>query len=325
MNITVTPYAEADFNRWNDFVGRAKNATFLFRREFMTYHQDRFVDASLMLYKNTVLVGVLPANRVGDLVVSHGGLTYGGLLCLKEVKMKEFLAYWEVVLRYLSENGTKRIQLKEMPRMYNRFCSEELAYMVFLTNGHCFRTDVLSVIEQNNKLPISKKRMASSAKGFSLGFYVEEEASFDRFWNTVLIPNLQEKHEVAPVHSLVEIEKLHALFPKGIRQFNLYNAEHELVAGGTVFETDTVAHVQYISGVKSWNDKGAVDWLHHYLIEVVFKEKKYFDFGSSNESGGRKLNEGLLFWKESFGARTMVQNFYEIETKQFKQLQEVWI
>lgn len=97
-----------------------------------------------------------------------------------------------------------------------------------------------------------------------------------------------------------------------------------LIAGVTIFETDLVAHVQYISGLKSWNDLGAVDWLHHYLIEVVFKEKQYFDFGSSNEMGGRKLNDGLLFWKESFGARTMVQNFYEIETKQYKQFQEVW-
>ena len=324
MNIIVVPYSSTDFNRWNDFVQEAKNATFLFRREFMAYHQDRFVDASLMLYKNNVLVAILPANVVGDLMVSHGGLTYGGLLCLKVVKMKEYLAYWKAVLKHLNANGIERIQLKELPRMYNRFCSEELDYMVFITKGHCFRTDVLSVIEQSNKLPVSKKRMASINKGFSLGFYVEEEQSFECFWRDVLIPNLKEKHGVSPVHSLEEIEKLHALFPKEIRQFNLYNNENMLIAGVTVFETDLVAHVQYISGLKSWNDMGAVDWLHHYLIEVVFKEKQYFDFGSSNEVGGRKLNDGLLFWKESFGARTMVQNFYEIETKQYKQFQEVW-
>ena len=50
-------------------------------------------------------------------------------------------------------------------------------------------------------------------------------------------------------------------------------------------------------------------------ISNVYKNEKYFDFGISNENQGKQVNESLHYWKESFGARTIVQNFYEIEVK----------
>jgi hypothetical protein len=55
----------------------------------------------------------------------------------------------------------------------------------------------------------------------------------------------------------------------------------------------------------------------------VFKEYDYFDFGSSNENNGRQINAGLLFWKESFGAKTVIQNFYQVETANFELLNTV--
>ena len=52
---------------------------------------------------------------------------------------------------------------------------------------------------------------------------------------------------------------------------------------------------------------------------------KYFDFGISNENNGENINEGLSYWKESFGARTIIHNFYEIETKNYSLLENVLI
>src|SRR2546423_15660713 len=64
---------------WDEFVAKAKNSTFLFRRDYMEYHADSFSDHSLMLYEGSKLVAVLPANLYGDgTLVSHQGLTYGG-------------------------------------------------------------------------------------------------------------------------------------------------------------------------------------------------------------------------------------------------------
>ena len=60
---------------------------------------------------------------------------------------------------------------------------------------------------------------------------------------------------------------------------------------------------------------GALDLLLDYLIKNIYKDKKYFDFGISNEDAGRYLNTGLIAQKEGFGARAVVHDFYELEIK----------
>ena len=81
--IQVARYDKSQETEWNSFVGCSKNGTFLFNRGFMDYHADRFTDASLVFRdaKGDVC-GLLPANydQGSQTVVSHGGLTYGGLI-----------------------------------------------------------------------------------------------------------------------------------------------------------------------------------------------------------------------------------------------------
>ena len=164
--------------------------------------------------------------------------------------------------------------------------------------------------------------MLTKANGFNL--VVKEETHFDLFWNEILIPNLAETHDAKPVHSLKEIESLQQKFPKQIRQFNVYH-DGKIVAGTTIFETKNVAHSQYISGNSDKNILGSVDFLHEHLLTTVFKNKKYFDFGISNENQGKNLNEGLSYWKESFGANIIVQDFYEVQTTNFHLLEHVLV
>ena len=76
----VKTYKSSDKNTWNNFVLESNQDTFLFQRDFMDYHSDRFIDYSLMVYKNDKVIALLPANRVDDTLYSHQGLTYGGLI-----------------------------------------------------------------------------------------------------------------------------------------------------------------------------------------------------------------------------------------------------
>ena len=46
----------------------------------MDYHNDRFKDHSLMVFKDDKLIALLPANIVDFNLRSHQGLTYGGFL-----------------------------------------------------------------------------------------------------------------------------------------------------------------------------------------------------------------------------------------------------
>ena len=94
-NYTVKRYQESDYAHWNAFISEAKNATFLFHRDFMDYHKDRFEDYSLMVYKNEKLVAVLPANRVENVVYSHQGLTYGGLVYGEKLKLASVILIFQ--------------------------------------------------------------------------------------------------------------------------------------------------------------------------------------------------------------------------------------
>ena len=78
--IEIHRYTAAYHRNWNDFVSESSNGTFLFLREYMEYHADRFTDYSLLVYDGNKLLALLPANRSGDVLYSHAGLTYGGLI-----------------------------------------------------------------------------------------------------------------------------------------------------------------------------------------------------------------------------------------------------
>ncbi len=302
----------------------SKNATFLFQRDFMDYHSDRFNDASLMIYKNEKLIALLPANRVDSTIYSHQGLTYGGLIFGEKLKFRDVLKIFKAVLKYLSDNGIETLELKQLPSFYARCPNDELLYLMFLTEAQLFRRDALSVLNLKHRPKFSKDRIEGNKRGIKNGLIVKEVDHFDAFWNTILTINLEEKHQTKPVHSLEEITMLKRKFPKHIRQFNVYK-DDVLVAGTTIFETEFVAHSQYISGNKDKNILGSLDVLHTYLIENVFHNKAYFDFGISNENNGKQINEGLQYWKEGFGARTMIQDFYRIPTENHKLLKNVMI
>lgn len=323
-NYTVRTYNSDCFTLWNDFIHSAKNATFLFHRDFMEYHSDRFLDYSLLIFEDEKLISVLPANRVEDIVFSHQGLTYGGFVFESKIKLGQVINIVKEVLKFLSKEDIKTLKLKLIPSFYNTFFSEEIEYAMFLTEAKLFRKDCLSVLDLTKDYTISKYRRKGVNRGNKNELKIVEDLNFKLFWEEILIPNLANKHNAKPVHTVEEIEQLHHAFPNNIRHFNVYNND-KIVAGTTIFVTDTVSHPQYISGNSQKNELGSIDYLYHHLITEVFKDKHYFDFGPSHENDGTQINQGILFWKESFGAKTTVQDWYEVTTTSHHKLKNILI
>lgn len=321
---TIIKYDSTYYNQWNDFVAKSKNGTFLFHRDFMEYHSDRFKDFSLLIFDENRLIGIMPGNQKDGEVYSHQGLTYGGLIYSEKIKLSSVITAFGCLLKYLDQNGIKKLHIKLVPAIYHKYPSDEFNYALFLVNAKLVRRDSLAVYDQVNKLPFSKDRKKCIKKAERNNLQIVEETEFELFWNEILIPNMNKKHGVKPLHTVEEIITLQQKFPENIRHFNVYH-EGRVVAGTTIFITNMVIHPQHISGNEEKNQLGSLDFLYNHLITEVFKDVKYFDFGISNEEQGRKLNEGLIFWKESFGARTIVQDFYLIETKNHTLLEEVFI
>lgn len=321
---TVKQYQENDYESWNAFIGKAKNATFLFHRDFMEYHKDRLQDYSLIVLDKEKWVAVLPANVVGNEVFSHQGLTYGGLVYNEKVKLASIIEIFKSILYFLNDSNIEKLQLKLLPSIYHQKPAEELNYALFLAKAQLIRRDSLAVMDLSKSYSLSKIRKRGVKNGIKNGLIINEVGDFGDFWNEILIPNLAHKHQAKPVHNLEEITRLKAFLPDNIRQFNVYENK-VIVAGTTIFETENVAHCQYISGREDKNELGGIDFLFHHLIKEVYKNKCFFDFGISNENQGRSLNDGLSYWKESFGASTIVQDFYEVKTSNYDLLDTVLI
>ncbi|MDA9239167.1 GNAT family N-acetyltransferase [Flavobacteriaceae bacterium] len=318
-NYRVEKYTKENRLAWDTFISGAKNATFLFARDFMEYHSDRFTDYSLLVYKDDLLYAVLPANIVGDKLYSHKGLTYGSLVLSKSAKLLYTFEAFKALLAFLDAKAISTLELRNIPTFYNTMPSDELSYFLFKANATLIKRDALMVIDTSTKIKFQKNRREGINKAKRNGLTIAVDDNFEGFWNEILIPNLQKKHGVAPVHSLEEIQLLAAKFPDHIKQVNVYK-DNVIVAGTTLFLTKTTIHPQYVSGNSDKNAFGSLDLAYDYIINHFDSSKRYFDFNISSEENGTALNSGLIFWKESCGARTYVADNYLIDTACYKTL-----
>ena len=310
--VSIETYNHSYKEDWNKFIDFSKNSTFLFKRDFMDYHSDRFKDHSLLVYNNNDLVAIFPLNINDGIVYSHQGLTYGGLIVKNDIKFVKFLELFIYILKYLNKKSIDKLFIKQIPLIYNSNFNGELDYLSFISGAVIYRRDIISVIDMQNDFKISKDRIQGYKRGLKNNLEIREVDNFDDFWNSLLIPTLSKKHSVKPVHNLGEIKQLKNSFRENIKQFNVYHKD-KIVAGTTIFQTKNVVHVQYIGSTTEKNSLGSLDFLFYKLIKEIYVNHKYFDFGNSHENEGMKINQGLNYWKEGFGARSLTSNFKKLD------------
>lgn len=325
MKMRIRRYRpDADEKLWNGFCTEGKNQTFLFNRNFMDYHKDRFDDFSLIIEDDQGKPqALLPANISRNspaLVVSHEGLTYGGLIVKPEVRLESVISAFYLILKFLKESGVDDFHLKHFPSFYNLRPSDEIEYVLFLAGANLYRRDVALVVEMENRINCSGNIRREGNKAEKSGAVIVESADMRAFWTEILVPNLNMRFGVNPVHTLEEITRLKGIFPNHIRQFNVL-LNGNIVAGTTLFIDNGVAHCQYISSNEEGRKSGALNFLFRNLIESTFADLRYFDFGIVNEDSGRVINKGMLFWKESFGGRSLKHDFYSLSTDSYKKLE----
>jgi hypothetical protein len=309
MTLSTRRFTADQAPAWNAHNRAAVNGHFLFDRGFMGYHVARFPDASVMVFRDDVLIAALPANVDGETVYSHQGLTFGGLLTAR-VSTDTVLALFEGCLDHYRASGAAKLVYKPVPSIYHRMPAEADLYCLFRVGAQLVRRDVTTTIDYRQPGDLSSRRRRGVNKAQKAGLTIGPDGRWAAFWD-ILERTLRERHGVAPVHSLPEIEMLAARFPENIK---LFTAEQggAVVAGVVVFETQEVAHAQYIASSPQGRDAGALDLLFSSLIKTYQPSKRYFDFGISTEEGGRVLNQGLLTQKEEFGGSAVVQDTYVI-------------
>lgn len=307
----IIKYSEEYKKDWDDFIDKSKNGLFMFKRDYMEYHSDRFTDFSLLFYEENKLVALLPLSLHDEIVISHGGLTFGGLILSSRAKQVVVNEYLTALIAFLKKEKIQKMIYKCVPHIYFSLPSEEILYSLWRNNARLVRRDISSAINLKDPIKFAKGRKCQVSKAIKSGILVKETTDFETFIN---LENqvLNNKYGTSAVHSSCELSLLQSRFPYNIKLVGAFYNE-EMIAGTVLFIYPQLVHTQYMAASEKGKDLGGLDLVVKHCIELYSADKQYFDFGISTEKQGTFLNEGLINQKEMFGGRGIVHDFYELE------------
>jgi len=267
----------------------------------MDYHNDRFEDFSILIYKNKSLVGLIPANRLKNTVYSHQGLTYGGLLLETNSKVLFLEEIMTAVKKFYKDNGVTDFQLKSFPSGYPHYQTIPISSFFKNSKSKIITTYKSLAIDYSKGVKIHKTKLKHQRKGLERGLEIRLDNDFKTFWTEVLIPKLKDRYQTKPVHSLDEIEQLHSFFPDKILQFNVY-LQDKILGGITIYNKGAVVKSQYSATTFEGQNNYAIDVLFLYLINH-FKNigTQFFCMGTVTTNDSLGYNPGLLKQKQELG------------------------
>lgn len=304
----VERYKSDQKNEWNSFLRESKNGLFLFNRDYQDYHSDRFVDHSLMIYEDSKLVAIFPANIKENILYSHQGLTFGGVITSTDLKSPDFIKIFNSIYQYCLGQNIHKIVYKPIPLPFTRLPSQEDLYCLSLHNATLVRRELSSLLDLKNIPRPSELRRRMHKKAVSLGIQViETDDPSDVF---SLIVSALVRFNVKPTHTCEELKLLKSRFPTEIKFYNAV-LNDETLAGIVVYDYGNTVHTQYLASSEAGKKQGALDLIIFHLM-TVYADRKYLSFGISTENAGKFLNEGLILQKEGFGARGFVHDSYEM-------------
>lgn len=312
-DILIKRYETTDKAVWDAFIDASKTPMFMFKRDYMDYHKDRFRDHSLMFYKENKLIAVLPASEKEKCLFSHGGLTYGGLIIGCDTKQKCVCDCFCMLREYLTNHSISEMIYKTIPHIFHKQPAEEDLYALYRVGGIVKSITASTVIDLQNPLSMKKGRKAQISRAKREGVTVKRLENRNDYYSFMELEDevLQLRHNVKSVHSCEEMFMLHEKFPNNI---HLYGAIYEdsIIAGSVVYEYDNVIHTQYMAANDLAKKIGGLDLTISKIMLDYSQTKKWLDFGISTENGGLYLNEGLVAQKESFGGRTIAYSIWRL-------------
>ncbi len=307
MNMyTITKYTDAHRSIWNAFIDRSVNGCFLHRREFMEYHQDRFSDHSLMFFKDDQLVACLPAHVANDVCYSHRGLTFASVIAPAKTDCLSSLL--QLLEQYALQQQWCAIELKLPPETFH---PDEQLHKYALSQAGYKCNNSLTDLVVNFKEPWrpSSKKTAGYRNGNFAAIQLKSTNDLEQFWNTILIPQLQARHNTKPVHTLEEITGLKSNFTEQI-QLQVAFYKGQLVAGLLSFHFDHWTKIQYAVANQQGFQCKAMEYLYLETIKGARElGKTGVDLGTVNNPDGT-INKGLKRFKIECGARPVPQDTF---------------
>lgn len=308
--LQLTRYEPSQRETWDRFVAQARNRSFLFSRDYIEYHGDRFVDHSIVVSRNGTVVALMPANQEGEILHSHQGLTFGGIIVAPKFRMEHALALVDALVVYGRCNGLSRLVYRPAPHCYHLAPTEEdivallgAGAVISDTRG----TSVLDLAAPTLRTPGRKRELSIAAAS---GLAISRDDDFAGFMS-FCARFLEQRHGAKPVHAGAEMERLAQRFDGNIKLYLARRAD-VVLAGVIAYDNPTCVRLQYVASRDEGHRDGTVGLLYDHIIKDHCSVRRWLDFGPSVDPHTRAFNANLGFYKESFGARTIAQLTYQL-------------
>ncbi len=317
--IKINRYSDNEKETWNQFNRTSKNPMFMFDRNYMDYHRDRFLDHSLMMYNDGDLIALLPACEKDGALFSHAGLTFGGFITNEKMKQHTMNECFDKLIHYAFTQRWEAITYKTIPHIYHQQPAEEDWFALFANGANLETVDVSTVVNLSSPLKMPKGRKAQISRARREGVEIKILQDFDSYQQFIALENevLECRHGTHAVHSAEELKLLHDRFPDNIHLFGALMCG-KIIAGCVIYEYGQVIHTQYMAADEEARKIGALDLTVATIIEKYQSNKLWLDFGISTEHGHIYLNEGLAAQKEGFGGRTNYYGIWKLNIKNSK-------
>jgi len=313
--IEIKRYDGSKKELWDAFCKASLNSIFLFYRDYMDYHADRFRDHSLLFYKGNRPVALLPCSeRTQGILSSHDGLTFGGFIMGEHTHQTDMLECADALVQYCKETGIREVFMKPVPLPFRRVASEQDVFALIKNGAELVRSEPSTVTKIRGYVPNNgEKRKCRYALQANLSCRLcEDDADWIQYHRLLAIVLLA-RHNTAPVHTAAELLLLHKRFPEHMKLFGVF-AGKEMLAGTVVYEYHDTVHTQYMASGDEGRNKGAL----HYCIQSIveyYADREWLDFGISSENQGKTLNTGLLRFKEGFHGNTLLFHQWKLSIK----------
>ena len=304
---------------WDRFIAESENGTIFHTRQFLGYHPEgRFKDHSLIIKSRDKIKALFPATEVqldkDKTLISHRGSSYGGFV-YRDLGIRDAFNIVQNLKEHARGQGFTRIILTLPPLVYMKRYSNYIDFALLQNGFRYMKREISSVLQLPGSsadiLPMFKpEARTATRKSIKNEIAIRKCDDYERYYE-ILKHNLALRHHVKPTHTLAELKKLVEIFPNKIHLWGAY-LQDTMIAGVVNFMcNDNVVLAFYISDDKTYQAYRPVNNLFYHIFQwAIDAGYTFYDFGIFTVN--MEPNWGLGKFKESFGARGLFRDTFEI-------------
>lgn len=303
MELQVVEYINQHDTIWDDFVlNNSANGTIFHTRKFLSYHsKDKFIDRSILIYHNNILVCTIAVCETENSFFSHKGTSGGGPVIHKNYFTSKYICE---ISQLINTHYNRKLEMLLPEEVFS--CQITKPLIFFLSQNKRLEPNMSAYFDLSEKSTIKSKRLITGVRSTEKSDIKFEVSSADNDYHefyTVLCENLN-RYNASPTHSLEEFIALKKAL--NTSQF-LYLAKrgNEILAGLWILKATHFAwHTQYIAKNYTHKEQYVLSTLIHKAKQLAeSKQIKILSLGSCDGGADATFSRSLCNFKEKLGAK----------------------